>query len=96
MPPIGITQICQIESLVSSVEKWRMGRNPTSHTGDGFLARKISDVNEGVVEGGVDVGNAEDQLSLCDLGPERDRSFLWDPLDFWRLQRTLLECAVIG
>jgi hypothetical protein len=32
------------------------------------------------------VGNAEYQLALCDLGPERDGGFLCDPLDLWRLQ----------
>ena len=29
-------------------------------------------MDEGVVEGGVDVGNAEDELALADLGAERD------------------------
>ncbi len=96
MPPIGIARISQIESLVSSAEKWETGRNPTSHTGDGLLAREISDMDEGVVEGGIDVGNAEYQLSLGDLGPERDRGFLCGLLNFWWLQRILSERVVIG
>lgn len=39
----------------------------TGHTGDGFATRQISDVDEGVVEGGEDTGNAEDQLALLKL-----------------------------
>ena len=96
MPPIGIAQICQIESLISGVEKWWIGRKPTSHTGDGFLAREIGDMDESVVERGIDVGNAEYQLSLRDLGTEGDCGVLGGSLSFWRLQRILSECAVIG
>ena len=44
----------------------------TSDTGDGLLARKIGDMDEGVVEGGVDVGNTENELAFADLGAERD------------------------
>lgn len=44
----------------------------TSDTRDGLLARQIRDMDEGVVERGVDVGNPEDQLSLRNLGAERD------------------------
>jgi hypothetical protein len=33
-------------------------------TGDGFAARQIGDVDEGVVEGRKDAGNAEDELAL--------------------------------
>lgn len=29
-------------------------------------------MDEGVVERGVDVGNTENELALCDLGAERD------------------------
>lgn len=36
----------------------------TSDTSDGFLARQIGDVNEGVVERCKDVSNAEDELAL--------------------------------
>ena len=36
----------------------------TSDTGDGFAARKIGDVDEGVVEGSEDTGNTEDKLTL--------------------------------
>lgn len=48
----------------------------TGHTGDGLLAGQIGDVNEGVVERGVDVGNAKDELSLSNLGTESDDLFL--------------------
>ena len=44
----------------------------TSHSRDGLLARKIRHMHESVVEGRVDVGNAEDELALADLGAERD------------------------
>lgn len=53
-------------------------------------------MDEGVVEGGIDVGHAEHQLSLRDLGPERDRGFLRDLLNFWWLQRILSERVVIS
>jgi hypothetical protein len=40
----------------------------TGDTGDGFAARQIGDVDEGVIEGRKDAGNAEDELALADLG----------------------------
>lgn len=40
----------------------------TGDTRDGFAARQIGDVDEGVVERGEDAGNAEDELALTDLG----------------------------
>jgi hypothetical protein len=36
----------------------------TGDTGDGFAARQIGDVDEGVVEGRENAGNAEDELAL--------------------------------
>ena len=48
----------------------------TGDTGDGLLAREIGDVDERVVERGVDVGNTEDELALADLGAKRDGGFL--------------------
>lgn len=36
----------------------------TGDTGDGFAAGQIGDVDEGVVEGGKDAGNAKDELAL--------------------------------
>ena len=39
----------------------------TSDAGNGFLARQISHVDESVVEGGEDVSNTEDKLTLSDL-----------------------------
>ena len=44
----------------------------SGNTGDGFTASQISDVNEGIVEGGEDVGNTEDLLVTADLGTEGD------------------------
>lgn len=35
----------------------------TGDTGDGFTAGQIGNVDEGVVEGGEDTGNAEDELA---------------------------------
>ena len=43
---------------------------------DRLLARQIGDMDEGVVEGCVDVGDTEDKLALSDLGTERDGLFL--------------------
>ena len=40
----------------------------TGDTRDGFAARQIGDVDEGIVERGEDAGNAEDELALTDLG----------------------------
>lgn len=48
----------------------------TSNSGDGLLAGQVGNVDESVVEGSEDVGNAEDVLTLSDLGTERDSSFL--------------------
>jgi hypothetical protein len=36
----------------------------TGDTGDGFAARQIGDVDEGIVEGSKDSGDAEDELAL--------------------------------
>jgi hypothetical protein len=38
----------------------------TGDTGDGFAAGQIGDVDEGVVEGSEDAGNAENELALGD------------------------------
>jgi len=55
----------------------------TGDTRDGFFAGQIGDMDEGVVERCVDMGDAEHEFSFCDLGTERDRVlFLWR-LDFF-------------
>jgi hypothetical protein len=41
-------------------------------TGDGLTTGQIGDVDEGIVEGGEDVGNAENLLITTDLGTEGD------------------------
>jgi hypothetical protein len=48
----------------------------TSDTRDGFAARQIGDVDEGVVERGEDAGNAEDELALTDLGTKLRRQLV--------------------
>jgi hypothetical protein len=50
--------------------------------GDGFLARQVGDVDKGVVEGGKDVGYANDALAFRDLGTERDGGFFLGRFDF--------------
>jgi hypothetical protein len=46
-------------------------------------------MDEGVVEGGKDVGNAKHQLTLSDLGAERDGVLLLGGFNFFgRLRRT--------
>jgi len=47
----------------------------TSDTGDGFLAREISDMDESIVEGREDMGDTENKLALSDLGTKRDGGF---------------------
>jgi len=44
----------------------------TSNSGDGFAATEIGDVDEGIVEGGENSGDTEDELTLSDLGAEGD------------------------
>lgn len=44
----------------------------TGDTADGFAATQIGDVDEGVVERSEDTGNAEDELTLADLGAQGD------------------------
>ena len=45
-------------------------------TADGLTPGQVGDVHEGVVEGGVDVSHAEDQLTFLDLGSKRDLDLL--------------------
>jgi hypothetical protein len=49
------------------------GLTYTGDTGDGFAAGQIGDVDEGVVEGSENAGNAEDELALsnCQFVLER-------------------------
>lgn len=45
-------------------------------------------MDEGVVEGSVNVCNAEDILAICNLGAERDSGFfLWSFRLFWCLEK---------
>lgn len=58
----------------------------TSDAVNGFATSKIGNVDESVVERGIDVGNTEDFLALSDLGTERDGDFLlWGFLGLRRL-----------
>jgi hypothetical protein len=40
----------------------------TCHTRNCLLARQVGDMNKGIIERGIDVGNAEHELALADLG----------------------------
>ena len=40
----------------------------TSNTSNGFTTGKIGDMDKGVVEGGENVGNAENEFTFTDLG----------------------------
>lgn len=51
-------------------------RRRTSDAGDGLLAGEIGDMNERVVERGIDVRDTKDELALSDLGTERNDLFL--------------------
>ena len=57
--------------------------NRTGDTGDGLLARKIGNVDKGIVEGRENVGDTEDKLALSNLGTERDGVLLLLNLDFF-------------
>jgi hypothetical protein len=48
-----------------------MRRPYTSDADERFPPRQIRHMDEGVIEGGKDVGDAEDVLSLADGGAER-------------------------
>jgi hypothetical protein len=48
----------------------------TSDAADGFTTGQISDVNEGVIERGVDVRDAENEFSFSDLRTEGYSLFL--------------------
>ena len=43
---------------------------------DGLPAGEVGDVDEGVVEGGEDVGDTEDELAVPDLGAQADLDLL--------------------
>ena len=70
-----------------------------SDTGDGLTTRKIGNMDEGVVERGEDVGNAEDELAISDLRAELDGGFFLGGLDFlgghggWSVQMASQELA---
>lgn len=66
-------------------DSMRMATRRTSDTGDGFPTRQIGDVDKGIVERGVDVGNAENELSLSNLRTERDSGFFLGGLLLWSL-----------
>jgi hypothetical protein len=57
----------------------------TCDSRDRFLSRQIGHMNEGIIEGCVNVGDTEDEFSLCDLWPQRYGSLFPDyfPLLWW-------------
>lgn len=46
--------------------------HPTSHSADGFLARKIGNMDKGVIEGCKDVADTKHILSLSHLRSQAD------------------------
>ena len=66
-------------------EYWWVG---TSNTRNCFSAGKIGNMDECIVEGGVDVGDTENVLAISNLRAEGDSSlFLWGLGLFWRLEK---------
>jgi hypothetical protein len=55
---------CQHSGVGRGLVTVGLDLHATSHTGDGFAAGQIGDVDEGVIEGGKDAGNAKDELAL--------------------------------
>ena len=66
----------------------------TGDTRDGFAARQIGDVDEGVVERGEDAGNAEDELALTDLGTKLRTQSVWESQ--LRVRRRNVAIAAVG
>lgn len=62
--------------MVSRLKLQARGTSRTSDTSDSFPSGKVGDVDESVVEGCVDVCNAEDEFTLRDLWAESDSNFL--------------------
>jgi hypothetical protein len=62
----------------------RIVKPHTSDTGDSFFARKIGDMDEGVVERGINVCDTEDKLSLGNLRTERNSVIFPGDLGFLR------------
>jgi hypothetical protein len=61
----------------------------TSDTRDGFTTGQISDVDESVVETGVDTGNTENLLAVTGVGAELDVFLGSNFLSFGGLQRLI-------
>jgi hypothetical protein len=55
---------CQHGSVWGGLVTISLDLHATGDTGDGFAAGQIGDVDEGVVEGREDAGNAENELAL--------------------------------
>jgi hypothetical protein len=81
----ALTFIPPFEMAQMMAGSMRIATRRTSDTGDGFPTRQISDMDKGVVERGIDVGNAENELSLSDLRTERDGGFFPGDLLLGRL-----------
>lgn len=70
--PLGDVLSGQHGSVRRGLVAVSLDLHATGDTGDGLTAREISDVNEGIVEGGVDVRDGEDILALTDSGAKAD------------------------
>merc|ERR1712211_226047 len=66
----------QHSSVGRSLITIRLHVHATSHPADGLPAGEVGDVNEGVVEGGENVSNAEDKLAIPDLRSQADLDLL--------------------
>jgi len=64
----------------------------TCDSHDCFFAGEIGDVDEGVIEGGENMGDAKDEFSLTDLRAETDDFFLLHNFLLRRLQEISFEC----
>jgi hypothetical protein len=58
----------------------------TCDAGNRLFSRKVGDMDESVIEGGIDMGNSEHELALADLGAQLDGGFLCNTCLFGRLQ----------
>ena len=57
----------QHSSVGGSLISVGLDLHATSDPANGLTTGQVSDVHEGVVEGGVDVGNSEHKLTISDL-----------------------------
>ena len=78
--PDILASICKwlvaLIEMQTSLRHLTMSKSSQCSPADGLPAGEVGDVNEGVVEGGEDVSNAEDQLAIPDLRSQADLDLL--------------------